>query len=441
MLSRSRIPVALAWVASLAAPFLNLGLWLRPATAQLLGPEFQVNTFTPYSQTRPAVAADGSGNFVVVWHDPQDGSWSGVFGQRFDSAGSRVGSEFLVNTTTTNLQTWPTVAADGAGGFIVAWQSYVHDGSGWGVFGQRFDSAGSRLGSEFQVNTYTTSSQTVPALAADRRGNFVVVWESSFQDGSGSGVFGQRFDSAGSKVGDEFQANTYTTSAQSAPAVAVDGLGELVVLWESSSQDASYSGVFGQRYNSAGDPVGNEFQVNTHTTDQQDRPAVAADGTGHFVVAWESWQQESSGYCVVGQRYDPAGNSVGGEFEVSSCTVESQRYPRVAADRAGNFVVAWMSLGQDGAGWGVFGQRFNAAGGKLASAFQINAFTTDHQRNPALAADGSGNFVVAWESPQDGSSYGLFGRQMNVALFADGFELGDVCAWSAAVGSGDVCPP
>ena len=57
-----------------------------------------------------------------------------------------------------------------------------------------------------------------------------------------------------------------------------------------------------------------------------------------------------------------------------------------------------------------------------------------------MAADGAGNFVVAWRSPQDGSGYGVIGRQLHVSIFFDGFEAGDVCAWSAAVGSGDVCP-
>jgi hypothetical protein len=31
------------------------------------GGEFQVNTYTPNAEQRPAVASDGSGNFVVVW--------------------------------------------------------------------------------------------------------------------------------------------------------------------------------------------------------------------------------------------------------------------------------------------------------------------------------------------------------------------------------------
>ena len=52
---------------------------------------------------------------------------------------------------------------------------------------------GIRLGNEFQVNTYTTSSQDRPSVAADTDGGFVVAWTSVDQDGSEEGVFAQRF--------------------------------------------------------------------------------------------------------------------------------------------------------------------------------------------------------------------------------------------------------
>ncbi len=36
---------------------------------------------------------------------------------------------------------------------------------------------------EFQINTYTDSEQTTPAIAGDAQGNFVIVWASKYQDG------------------------------------------------------------------------------------------------------------------------------------------------------------------------------------------------------------------------------------------------------------------
>ena len=53
------------------------------------------------------------------------------------------------------------------------------------------------LGPEFRVNTYTTNYQVVRSVASDSAGNFVVVWARRNQDGSGFGVFGQRYASTG----------------------------------------------------------------------------------------------------------------------------------------------------------------------------------------------------------------------------------------------------
>ena len=415
---------------------------LRPARAQLLGPEFQVNSYTTGYQSSPAVAADNAGSFVVVWASTGQagGTYPDIFGQRFDPAGLPVGSEFQVNTYTTFAQFEPAAAMDGAGGFVVVWTSYAQDGSWEGVFGQRFDPAGLPVGGEFQVNSYSHSQQFTPAVAADGVGNFVVVWAGLYQDGNLSGIFGQRFDSAGQPAGSEFQVNTHTTNAQVAPALAVDGSGGFVVTWESNLQDGSGEGIFGRRFDSAGVPLGGEFQINSHTTFGQQSPAVSASVAGEFVVVWTSDLQDGWGVGVFGQRFDSAGLPVGGEFQVNSHTTGTQWFPAVRVDEAGRFVVVWSSENQDGSDFGVFGQRFDADGTSKGSELQVNSYTTSNQHFPAVTAGGPGDFVVVWHSyGQDGSYDAVIARQMQRFLaFSDGFEQGDACAWSAAVGGG--CP-
>jgi hypothetical protein len=86
-----------------------------------------------------------------------------------------------------------SVASESSGNFVVVWESSYQDGSNYGVFGQRYDSTGEPLGPEFRVNTYTLHAQDIPAVASDSSGNFVVLWGSYSQDGWGYGVFGQRF--------------------------------------------------------------------------------------------------------------------------------------------------------------------------------------------------------------------------------------------------------
>ena len=158
------------------------------------------------------------------------------------------------------------------------------------------------LGAEFQVNSYTTSFQTYPSVAADADGDFVVAWSSSGQDGSSFGIFARRFSSAGAPLATEFQVNSYTTSFQAFPSVAADADGDFVVAWRSSGQDGSFDGIFARRFSSAGAPLATEFQVHSYTTSFQAFPSVAADADGDFVVAWHSYTQDGSSNGVFAQR-------------------------------------------------------------------------------------------------------------------------------------------
>src|SRR5262245_4961090 len=183
------------------------------------GVETRFNTYTTFEQVFPVVASDPFGNFVVAWSSQyQDGSDFGVFAQRFDAAGAMRGDEFRVNSYTTGGQVYPAVASDARGNFLVVWHG--PDGNSTGVFAQRYDATGAPRGAELRVNAYTTSNQAFARVASDARGDLVVVWASLGQDGSGYGVFGQRYDATGAKQGAEFRVNTYTTNAQEYPAVA-----------------------------------------------------------------------------------------------------------------------------------------------------------------------------------------------------------------------------
>ena len=378
-----------------------------------VGPEFRVNTSTTNNQWFHAVSADPAGNFVVVWQS--SAVPSGVFGQRYDSSGAPLGPEFRVNTVTTG-QGGPAVASDASGNFVVVWTST--QGSLQEVFGRRFASTGAPIGSEFQVNTYTTDSQTFPAVAVADDGAFVVTWMSWFQDGSYAGVYAQRYASTGAPLGPEFRVNTATALDQIPRGIGTDPAGNFVVVWESGVGDGSSYSVFGQRFAAAGAPLGAQFRINTFTTNSQSTPDVDVDGTGNFVVVWQSGiLQDGSGFGVFGQRFAASGAPVGGEFRVNTHTYSHQIRPSVALDRAGNFVVAWQSLFQDGSEYGVFGQRYDATGTPLGAEFRVNTTVIFDQEYAAVTADNAGKFVIVWSSWQGGSSArNVFGQRYNQIL-------------------------
>jgi hypothetical protein len=243
---------------------------------------------------------------------------------------------------------------DASGNFVVAWQSFEQDGNDYGIYARMYDSSGNPLGPEFQVNTYTNGLQEYPSVAMEANGNFVIAWQSFGQDGSDYGIYARRYLYIGKPYAPEFQVNTYTTSFQGDPSVAMDAYGDFVVAWNSLGQDGDNSGVYAQRYDSSGNPLGPEFQVNTTTVFNQQKPSVAMDASGNFVVAWQSFGQDGDGDGVYAQGYVSNGSPVGSEFQVNTYTVSHQRYPSVAMDANGNFVVVWTSDGQDGDGHGVF---------------------------------------------------------------------------------------
>lgn len=71
-----------------------------------------------------------------------------------------------------------------------------------GTYGQRYNATAARVGTEFQVNTYTTDSQSNPSVASLTDGGFVVTWYSNGQDGDSYGIYGQRYNATacGSRV-------------------------------------------------------------------------------------------------------------------------------------------------------------------------------------------------------------------------------------------------
>src|SRR5205807_853813 len=148
------------------------------------------------------------------------------------------------------------VATRSNGGFVVTWVSQGQDGSGWGVYARGFASAGNPRGGDGRVNSRAAGDQLAPSVAVFTTGDFVAAWASLNQDGSGCGVYAPRFDPSGNPQGGEFRVNTTTAGDQQTPSIAMEDIGGFVVSWASQGQDGSGSGVYAQRYDAAGNPRG-----------------------------------------------------------------------------------------------------------------------------------------------------------------------------------------
>ncbi len=405
----------------------------QPGALVPIGGEIPINVETFDEQNDPVVAAR-PGGFVVVWESyDQDGFREGVFRRLLDGTGTPLGGDLQVNVFTAGNQEDAAVAVRDDGSFVVVWDaSGDQDGDARGIFGRLFDTAGEPVGAELPINSGTAGDQNDPVVAVQSDGSFLVVWETYTSLLTQEELVGRRFDSLGNPVGVDFAINVHTVNDQEDVAIGVDGNDGFVVVWESDGQDGSYDSIAGRRLASDGTPVGTEFRVNTYTLFAQFNPEVAVRDDGSFVVVWSDTNQDPTGYAAIGRLFDgsPDPVAVTGEFQIDSHPVDYQLYPSVAFADGGDFVVVWESYGQDGSGYGIYRNRFDSAGNKLNGERLVNTTTFANQVEPRIAI-GDDSALVVWT---DFNCCGdIVGQAFVPALFADGFETGDTSVWSATV--------
>ncbi|MDH3522856.1 MAG: hypothetical protein OES32_04655 [Acidobacteriota bacterium] len=254
-------------------------------------------------------------------------------------------------------------------------------------------------GFEFQANTNTTGAQTAPDVAARADGSFVVVWESdvsSGDDSDGTSVQVRRFAADGAPLDPaEVQVNTFTTGPQRAAAVGARPDGSFVVSWASGAVGSE--DILARRFAADGTPLDPaDFIANTYTSSSQSRPEVSVDAAGNFVLTWSSLGSlgnDGDGESIQARRYAADGTPLDAtEFQVNTVTASNQFDPHVAFTPGGDFVVVWST---DTA---VRGRRF-AADGTPLDASDFDASTAGvFTFSSSVDTTSDDGFVVAWGS-------------------------------------------
>ena len=269
--------------------------------------EFRVNTITTDSQRFPDVSMNTGGKFVVTWDSEQGGSNSEVYARRYDSAGNAVeGTEFWVSELVSpGDQRFSRVALNDNDQFAISYESENPANDYFNIQARVYDSDGSTITSEFLVNTITTYQQRNSALAMNNGGKFVVVWDSTgINDGDDqTGVFGAAFQANGSPIGSEFLVNSITTNIQALPDIAMDSQNRFVVSWQSNSTDYD---TYAQRYDIGNSSVtrdGSEFKINDTGSGDDNYSAVSMSSDGDLVIVWHNSTSDE----ILGKLYTPDG--------------------------------------------------------------------------------------------------------------------------------------
>jgi hypothetical protein len=390
-------------------------------SATPLGTPFRVNTYTPgaqqtFPQTPQAVAVNPTtGDFVAVWSSQGQNSGGGwdVYFQRYTAAGTAVGPATLVNAHVQGAnQQYAAVAMNANGSFVVTWSG--NQLGHFNVYAQQYNANGQALGSAIVVDAPANGNQQFSSVGMDASGNFVISWLGQLS-GSTWGVYAREFSSSGTAASGVFQVNDANSipaggGGQPGTSVAMNGSGNFVITW--SGQQGNQQNVYAQLYGAGGTPAGSVFQVNPNGPNPQQYSAAAMDASGDFVITWSGQVGGGNNWAIYEQRYNASGGVLGSAFQVNS-TGGPNLYPSVAMAGGGNFVVTWSAQPPGGGtNFQVYGQQYFANGLPDGNQFLVNSSTAGDQEYSSVAMTTNGRYAVVWSSNgQDGNGWGVYGQR------------------------------
>lgn len=269
-------------------------------------------------------------------------------------------------------------------------------------------------GLDFMVSSHsgTYSGYERPAVAMAPNGDFVVAWDSS---GAADDVLYRLYDADGTpKPGFSApQAVVATAHREARPDVAMDALGNFVVVWDAAPSGGD-SDVFFQRFNASGLKIGTPIQANTVDAGrEQMSPKVAMSDNGDFVVVYQDWLSPSNPGLRFDYYYSDGGPKISGGIVAATYRMEFRADVAMESD-SGDFVVAWEEW--DDGNWDAYFGVFDAEGDASVERTQANATDGDkHQITPAVAMDQWGNFTIVWTHAQTVDAWDVFMQQFNSA--------------------------
>ena len=207
-----------------------------------------------------------------------------------------------------------------------------------------------------------------------------------------------------------------------------DEAGNFVVVWY------SYNQVNGRCYAADGTPRTPEFVIaeNGHNS------AVEMAPDGAFAVVWIQGQPYPQSDQINARLFSAACAPLGEPFTVNDVDTGDERYPDIAMDAAGNFIVVWDGLDQEWAG--IFARFFDSNGAPRGPQFRVNQRQQFSQYYPSVGMDAAGNAVIAFASDVEriGSDYNVDVLARRYA--ADGTPVGNVFNPRGATPHGEYLP-
>ncbi len=259
------------------------------------------------------MATDGAGGAIVAWEDTRNGN-SDIYAQRMRGNGTPVWiANGVAVCAAAGEQTRPRIAADGSGGAFITWSddraasppgAHVNTGTS-DIFALHADSTGARTAG-WAVNGSPVCAaggdQSAPVVIADGVGGAIFAWT----DARGADLDVYALRTTADPVAlwtTNGVAVCAVTGNQQHPRIATDGAGGVFVAWQDERPGSNAIDLYAHRVRGAGalDPAWPASgRALCTATGNQTNAQVVTDGQGGALVFWEDGRNGFADIYAIG---------------------------------------------------------------------------------------------------------------------------------------------
>ncbi len=310
------------------------------------------------NQAGQQIVADGAGGAVIAWQDLRNGGGYDIYAQRINASGvAQWTSNGVVLCAVTGDQSGLAITSDGSGGAIGVWADF-RNGTNYDLYAQRVNASGiaqwTANGIAFAAFAYDQSSASI---AADGSGGAIVAWNDS-RNANSPDIYAQRLNASGA---DRWTAGGLrvcaAANAQYSPVVSSDGAGGAVVAWQDYRSAVTYD-IYAQRISASGTVqwAGDGVALSIASGDQTG-PCIVGDSAGGAIVAWQDYRAASGD--VYAQRIDLSGTTLWAADGAPVCTSTNLQYLlSIVSNGNGGAIIAWQD-DRSGTTYDIYAQRID----------------------------------------------------------------------------------
>lgn len=341
---------------------------------------------------KPQLAARGS-EALLVW----ESTGGDVFAARF--AGGTFGAPVAI-AATPDPETEPAVAANPAGGYLVA---FTRGTVGRNLHGQLVTAGGTLAGTTFDIAT--SGGAQFGASLAFAGGNYIAVWAQNF---NGLFVHGARISPAGAVLDQRLEAGVSvnglaltTRRAESLPRVACTTVGCFVAWRDQRTFSTTAYDLVGRLFGANLVPLAAE-QVISGGAGNQILPHVTPGAASGFVVSFSD-ERDGRGKAAIATRVDAAGTVLDPAGILLARGFNRQLAAGTARSNA-TWLLAWGDSRVRGNN--ILGVRVNNAGNVTDSPALNVSNAPGTQATPAIAVSGAAGdttYLTVWSDTRNGT--------------------------------------